>query len=739
VLRAMSPFSFNPGLNMLLFLLLTALHAGSGSYAPPQPHCNGTATGDCGAGAEAEEAALLQRSVHRAGLLSGDTTDGRVPHQPKYAPAVDSCPNAQGETCNVLNCRPSSGSQCVNGMCVCPDGTCAIDGSCMEPSIYMCYLRSKNAQSGVSLIAGSAKQRPASIEDQSKQGAGARAWVTQEALDYIAANAVSFIEQSMEKATFPNIEGEHLGFAYKVQHLKVHIGANPLGAFVPGVGLKIRVQDFHVGVNADFSASLGPLWTQGEVNVQTKADKTWVDTVIGIAPVPDGHASLWVQSINTSLVLDEVTYSGSRLSGLVDTLTWLFDSFLQCAISGLLSFIVHAIACDGISWVLYEVDLLQPLPLPPPFNITALSLGVVDIHTTKDYMAIELNGTVVDTSDSHIVYPGSPTALATEPETTETMISAGVTQWIPNSLFYILQEKALITYTVTPDQVPSSFGMAFDVNSFLMFAPGLVWKYAGRKMSVTVRAAEAPKANLVDGYLSTLVSVYIDFNVLMDGGASEKAFTLQTGLDIAATAWVEQPKWPKGSSFLEEDGPICPGRTGGTCSWRQCDSSRKAVCRDGYCECPKGFCSKDGTCAPAPTEPPKAPPRDEFPPQIVKFYFKNLDTTNMQVVSSNVGDVYHTICFNWVVDNFMPLVETLVNTGAWVTGIPINTTALPVAPRNSSASFMDGVVRLFTDLEVDAMYKPVGAFLTNKISTKVQHMLNTLMKNPLDVNFSSNR
>jgi len=122
-----------------------------------------------------------------------------------------------------------------------------------------------------------------------------------------------------------------------------------------------------------------------------------------------------------------------------------------------------------------------------------------------------------------------------------------------NSGLWLFWQKGLLTYTLLPSDVPSSFPLRLNTNSFLTIAPQLPQRFPGANMSLTVNASGQPRIAF-DAHgrneMTTSIPSSLAFSVLLSNGTSVPAFTLEAPVDVANHVWVSKGATPGATEVI---------------------------------------------------------------------------------------------------------------------------------------------------------------------------------------------
>jgi len=147
------------------------------------------------------------------------------------------------------------------------------------------------------------------------------------------------------------------------------------------------------------------------------------------------------------------------------------------------------------------------------------------------------------------------------------MLSASVQPWTVNGVFWVLQEKGLLSFTVLPEDIPSDSPLQLYTNDFLLFAPGLIF-YLRRPMTLTVTTSGDPELSLSEspggGEVTLTIPTVFKFNIVQSDSSSTFAFSITATIKVSAELMVVQGEGDNPQKFVSQLSvvsivPICPG------------------------------------------------------------------------------------------------------------------------------------------------------------------------------------
>jgi len=251
--------------------------------------------------------------------------------------------------------------------------------------------------------------------------------------------------------------------------------------------LYIELNDIKLDLRVSYSAK-GDEWynsflsTSGDASCRPSASGTGL-LVLGTS---DGKPTVRLsQPPSVRIDIGSVNIEGSWIGWLVELLVPIFQGTIESAVQTEIGKAIQAIVNNDLSEILAKLELLVEVPVPPPFDNSAVSFSVSSISTRSDDTTVDLSVAIVD--------PNDPTRLVRQPVSTvipdikdvNKMLSVSLVPEVIEDIVRFHQGKW--NYTLQKNDVPAESPLALDSESLaLLTTLPLTTLFGQKDMQLTV-------------------------------------------------------------------------------------------------------------------------------------------------------------------------------------------------------------------------------------------------------------
>ncbi|KJE90290.1 LBP/BPI/CETP family protein [Capsaspora owczarzaki ATCC 30864] len=353
---------------------------------------------------------------------------------------------------------------------------------------------------------------------------GFRTQVTQSGLDYLRSVGVPLLVAQIVGIDIPDISGKTsvdvLGtVSYALSNIKLTQFAVPSTALtlVPGVGITVGASNANGHITANWKYSCWAASDHGSADISVSGIAVTVSAAL--TATSDGHPAVSMTSCSANVGSMSIDFHGGA--------SWLYNLFSD-TIAGDIKSSLNSQLCDQIKSAIDTSanQALATLPIVEP----------IDDYSEINFALIEnptFTATYLDTAHKGEFYyikhpvecPFTPAATPANVTNTK-MLSVWLTSFIADSAGYAYLEAGQLEYTVTPDQVPASFPLQLNTDSFQYLLPPLYNMCPGCNLTLTVNATTPAELD-ISAETGLSFFIYGDMELaVLNGSQSIDAFTL---------------------------------------------------------------------------------------------------------------------------------------------------------------------------------------------------------------------
>lgn len=376
---------------------------------------------------------------------------------------------------------------------------------------------------------------------------GARGWISQKLLDYVANDMTSLVIDRISHMHIPDESGEEHSIQYEFNNFVVKsVGLAPSLRFVAGQGLSISIAQIQATItcNWKYREKHRPHIPHGSGTADIHIDSgTRADGVLVPGVDATSHPTIGLSSLHVNVDLGKITIHGSLLDWLYKELIKLVKGKIQHSVADGVNDAISGFVADDLAKKLAALPLQLPLALSPPFDVALFDVSFDALEVpTADHLLASVRGAVLSRNASDPAYPVPPPPLPATPPGSfaEHMLSLTLNDWVLNSAAWLFYSKGLLAVDVAPSDVPTSSPLQLNTDSLLLLAPNLTASYPHANLTLHVSAAAPPTVHF-DRNNRSHFYVHSDarlrFDVLTPTGPVD-AFTLGAPLNFSATVSV---------------------------------------------------------------------------------------------------------------------------------------------------------------------------------------------------------
>jgi len=290
--------------------------------------------------------------------------------------------------------------------------------------------------------------------------------------------------------------------------------------------------------------------------VRTAPEETSFSGLLTLDAMPSGHPIVALKELSSSVVLDKVQTLGHGWRGI----GWYFARQVKNDAPGVLrnlTIVMPAWIRDVVQPWLEGQPVSEKLPLPAPFDVVSMNLGLTAVEITDHSMDVFLDGSVVNASDAGTAVEVKESAISL-PEPTHdsnSMANIVMSQRIINNILNKLHERSLFRVNISDEDIPTTSDVHLNTDAFDEMLPKLsifpcavqpesecsAWGL--RSMRVEARTLQTPTIKFAEGHFLASARARFDMYVL-HRGLHLLALSVSTLLKRRATPVVE---WRSGN------------------------------------------------------------------------------------------------------------------------------------------------------------------------------------------------
>ena len=366
---------------------------------------------------------------------------------------------------------------------------------------------------------------------------GFRAAITDKGLTYVCHTATVLLERALPSLSIPDINGRvkikvvfiKTSIDYSVSNIKLGDLTIPSCNFVPSAdGLTLSSSGISVQITAHVRAEHKHFpHVSASTDIQINLDDVSFSTTAKLGRDPsDGHATVTDTTCSGDVGAVHVSFHGSA--------AWLYRLF-DHEFESMLKSKFHSAFCSQVMKELNKQGnaALESLPLVSKFEDFAVINYTLtqDPEYTDSYMAVFMKGEF-QAIDKTISIPFSPPTLPPVQVEGGRMLYIWLTDYIPNTAGYVLQQSGWLEYTITPKLIPPSAPISLNTSSFKQWVPSLFDHFPNMGMQITLKSTKPPTIHVTSagGQLAAFGS--INFDVVLPNNTVVTAFTLGLSTDM---------------------------------------------------------------------------------------------------------------------------------------------------------------------------------------------------------------
>ncbi|CAE8709233.1 unnamed protein product [Polarella glacialis] len=388
-----------------------------------------------------------------------------------------------------------------------------------------------------------------SVPTSTSQVPGARAWVSQKAIDYLSQCMLPAFFAGLSEMQFHDLDGSYSGVQYNLRNISVVSSRleNSSLSFVENSGLHLCLEGISGEVRMDWhlTSPFGFFKSRGTAEASVKGRGCGL---LELGASESGHPTVSLSDLRIKLELGEIHFSKSKLSWFYNSAAFIFKSYLSDVLTTAVSERIQNTILKNLAPRLARMKLAVELPISKANDTFALDLSLLSLQAKSDKLEAQVSGRVHQSSRPDLVYPAAPGTIPDIPEKliNHSMLSLSMTEWIVDSVFWLLYQNGLLAYTVQPDDIPENvFGLKLTMGSMKFLIPGLASAYASdHNMTVTAAVSVPPTLAFSDGFMAIEAPMTFDFNVVLPGSGSAFACALNATVRARSHVWV-QPGSPQ--------------------------------------------------------------------------------------------------------------------------------------------------------------------------------------------------
>jgi len=391
---------------------------------------------------------------------------------------------------------------------------------------------------------------------------GGRAWVSQKGVDYLVEAFLPVIVDEIEAVEISPKTGSAYGFSYSLNNFEISNMsiASPRAYFRQDEGLGLDVQGVSVQVKLKYRVEgtdwWNPIWSSGTITAVVSQDTGGTGVIrVGVSPIGNPVLNMTVETIHTTL--KDLQLSGTRLSAVIEFISSFVSDYIGEMIATKIKSVIEWFINDKFNSYLDVIDLKLPLPVDPPYNISALDASLCAVHIGTNYIGVDTRAEVVDLEDDTLVYPVEPLELPQGPPMTvddfeSSMFAAALTKWTINSGLWLYQTRDLARYTLMQSDIPENSPIVLSaeyLRPLVGNAPGVPpWYWNAdqdgkkKEFAIEISSNNVPAISFSSGRIQTTLNTTMAFKMQGVPTAQQYAFSIQAPIRASAGVHVEGGK-----------------------------------------------------------------------------------------------------------------------------------------------------------------------------------------------------
>ncbi|XP_041454079.1 bactericidal permeability-increasing protein-like [Lytechinus variegatus] len=352
---------------------------------------------------------------------------------------------------------------------------------------------------------------------------GFKARITQKGLDFFKDVGMKTLQAKIGKMHIPDQHGSSGAIEYSATNIKIVSFGLPASITPNGDGLRLQMNKASFNLHGDISYTVIKIITKSGYFDGRLADIS-LDASIRIGVDNSGRPSASAKNCNFHVGFVKVElHAGSA---------WKYDEEVAAQLKQTLN---HQVCSNVIKAI--NTDLENKL--------RALKVAMLYKDKFKfDYSLVESPSfnTSVDTAHKGEAYPiGNATecpipipVVPQDPDKTSKMLFLWVTDYLPNSAGYVLQETGQLHHILTPDNVPPEQKKYLNTSSMAvkMLLPQISKLYPNMAMMISLNSTQTPTVKITsDGIEAVLVAYCSPYAILPN---KTKAFLFTLSVSIIA-------------------------------------------------------------------------------------------------------------------------------------------------------------------------------------------------------------
>jgi hypothetical protein len=246
-----------------------------------------------------------------------------------------------------------------------------------------------------------------------------------------------------------------------------------------------------------------------------------------------GNPVLNATAATLNVTSANITFQGSSWDWLLDLLRGLITNALQNDLGTILTAAIDEVVNVLANKVLASLQYALPIPLPGPYDILELRLGLAEqpvFNTT--YLGLGLQGDVVPVF-APVTPPLTPPTLPSfDNSFATTDIQLYLSSYTAVSAVYSLFTADLLTWLLPPSSLPFGFN---TTQAYSVVAPNLPTMFPHSQMYIYIVVAGMPEFNIQPTGISAGLPLLLGFNVNTStwGNDTFNAFVLETNVSAS--------------------------------------------------------------------------------------------------------------------------------------------------------------------------------------------------------------
>jgi hypothetical protein len=254
------------------------------------------------------------------------------------------------------------------------------------------------------------------------------------------------------------------------------------------------------------------------------------------------------------LNVDSIKFEGGHyqpLQSLVNLLTSAVSPVVSSALSSAITTVISSLINEVVDGLLQKLntEATFPIPLPVPFNIAQVQMGLTGLLTGPNYIGLQTTGAVQYKAEGAPacplpVPPLPPTELATFDSS---MLASSWNTYLLNTAWWTYSTAGLLKLVITPSMVPASFPLKLSTHSFchpIQLIPEMCRQYPDNQMQIVIDLAPTPNASsqpifhFSNNLITTVIRSTTTLEILLDndiGGGVVHAFAIAGVVHIEGT------------------------------------------------------------------------------------------------------------------------------------------------------------------------------------------------------------